>query len=195
VIFSEIRFKLPDWVAEFISGPGQAYRTVEERMHLVIELSRLNIEYGTGGPFGAGVFDEKTNKLFAPGINLVVQTNCSVIHAEILAIMIAQQKIKHYDLGREGMASYELVASTEPCTMCKGAITWSGIRKIVFGARREDAHKIGFDEGPKLLDWTQELEKRGIIVVQDICRDEASSVLQYYLENGGIIYNGRQNKG
>lgn len=195
MLFSEIRFKLPDWVAEFISGPGQVYQTVEERMRLVIELSRLNVEYGTGGPFGAGVFDEKTNKLFAPGINLVVQTNCSVIHAEILAIMIAQQKIKNYDLGSKGMPSYELVASTEPCAMCIGAITWSGIRKVVFGARGEDARKIGFDEGPKLPDWAQSLGKRGISVARDVCRDEASAVLQYYLENGGIIYNGRQNKG
>ena len=190
--FPKLQFRLPDWVGEFLSGPGQVYRTIEERMRLVIELSRLNVAYETGGPFGAGIFDQKTHKLLAPGINMVVQTNCAVLHAEIIAIMLANLMVRHYDLGGDGMPAYEMVVSAEPCAMCIGAITWSGIRRIVCGAREEDARDIGFDEGPKAPDWVKLLAKRGITFLQDVCREEAAAVLRHYLEKGGTIYNGRQ---
>jgi tRNA(Arg) A34 adenosine deaminase TadA len=161
-------------------------------MRLVIELSRLNVERGTGGPFGAGIFDSSTNSLVAPGINLVTTTNLSVAHAEIVAIMIAQQVVGHFDLGGQGRPPYELVASTEPCAQCFGSVPWSGVRRLVCGARDEDARSIGFDEGPKLPDWVSSLEQRGISVVRDVCRDEAAAVLRDYAESGGEIYNARQ---
>ena len=94
-------------------------------MRLVIELSRLNVDHGTGGPFGAGIFDLSTDRLIAPGVNLVATTNLSAAHAEMVAIMIAQQVVGYFDLGGEGLPTYELVASTEPCAMCFGAIPWS----------------------------------------------------------------------
>jgi tRNA(Arg) A34 adenosine deaminase TadA len=60
-------------------------------MRVVIELSRLNFVHGTGGPFGAGIFDLDTHKLIAPGVNLVVCFNCCVRHAALVALRIAQQ--------------------------------------------------------------------------------------------------------
>ena len=76
--------------------------------------------------------------------------------------------------------------------MCFGAIPWSGVRRLVCGARDEDARAIGFDEGPKLPDWVDALEARGIAVVHDVLRDEAVAILRHYQESGGIIYNGRR---
>jgi tRNA(Arg) A34 adenosine deaminase TadA len=75
---------------------------------------------------------------------------------------------------------------------CFGATTWSGVRRLVCGARDEDARAIGFDEGPKLPDWVGALEERGISVVRDTCRDEAAAVLRDYAESGGLIYNARR---
>ncbi len=190
--FPHLMLVLPEWVETFLSDPDQIYPTVEDRMGLVIELSRLNIKYGTGGPFGAGIFDHQTNKLLAPGVNLVVSTNCSVAHAEMVAVMIAQQVVGHFNLGGRGMFPFELVASTEPCAMCLGGIPWSGIRRLVCGAREEDARMIGFDEGAKPAGWVQTFERCGVTVIQDTCRMEASSVLREYLESGGTIYNSRQ---
>ncbi len=192
--FPYISFSLPDWVESFLPGPDHVYSTTEDRMRLIIELSRLNVKHEAGGPFGAGIFDMKTNRLVAPGINLVIQANCSVVHAEMVAIMIAHRVVGHYDLGSEGMSSCELVTSTEPCAMCFGALFWSGIRRVVCGAREEDARGIGFDEGSKLTDWVQSLESRGISVIQDVFREEASALLRQYYENGGIVYNARQGK-
>jgi hypothetical protein len=57
---------LAGWVEDLLSDPGREYPTEEDRMRLVIELSRSNVDHGTGGPFGAGVFDLSTNRLVTP---------------------------------------------------------------------------------------------------------------------------------
>lgn len=190
--FPDVTLRLPDWVKKAVPDPERRYPSDEERMRLVIELSRLNVVNGTGGPFGAAIFDLQTDRLLAPGVNLVVASSCSVAHAEMVAIMTAQRMVGHYDLGHEGMPPRVLVASTEPCAMCFGAIPWSGVRRLVCGARDEDARGVGFDEGPKVRDWMQALNGRGIDVVRDVCREEATAVLRRYQQGGGEIYGGRQ---
>ena len=161
-------------------------------MRLVVELSRLNVERETGGPFGAAIFERETGRLLAPGVNLVVASSCSVAHAEMVAIMIAQQVVGDFDLGSEGKPAYELYASTEPCAMCFGAIPWSGVRALLCGARDEDARAVGFDEGAKPPDWITALEERGISVKRDVLREDAARVLGDYANSGGEIYNARQ---
>jgi tRNA(Arg) A34 adenosine deaminase TadA len=161
-------------------------------MALAVKLARSNVQHGTGGPFGAGIFESETGRLLAPGVNLVVSAATSIAHAEIVAIAIAQQVIGNFDLGAEGLPPYELVSSAEPCAMCLGAVPWSGVRRLVCGARDEDARRIGFDEGPKPEKWVLALESRGIAVVTDVCRSEAIAVLDGYRRQGGPIYNARE---
>ena len=188
--FPAVTVELPDWVGEL--DLERDYPTEEDRMRLVVEISRLNVERETGGPFGAAVFDLSTNRLVAPGMNLVVPSVCSVAHAEMVAIMVAQKVVGDFDLGGSGKPPYELVASTEPCAMCFGATPWSGVRSLLCGARDEDARAVGFDEGAKLPDWAAALEERGISVKRDVLREEAAAVLRQYAESGGTIYNARQ---
>jgi tRNA(Arg) A34 adenosine deaminase TadA len=190
-MFPEVTLRLPDWVAGLLAGRGEVYPAFVDRMRLVVELSRLNLRYGTGGPFGAAVFERDTGRLLAPGVNLVVSSSCSVSHAEMVAVMVAQRMVGDFDLGGEGHPPYELVASTEPCAMCLGAVPWSGVRRLVCGARGEDAEEIGFDEGIKPEAWIPSLEERGIAVERDVLRDEAAAVLREYAEGGGPIYNAR----
>jgi tRNA(Arg) A34 adenosine deaminase TadA len=188
--FPKVVMRLPDWVEDTLAD--RVYPTVEDRMRLAVELSRLNVRHGTGGPFGAAIFERETGELLAPGVNLVVAANCSVFHAEMGAIMVAQQLVGGFDLGGEDLPPYELIASTEPCAMCLGATPWSGVRRLVCGARDEDASAIGFDEGEKPVQWVPALERRGITVVRDVLREEAASVLREYVDNGGEIYNARR---
>jgi tRNA(Arg) A34 adenosine deaminase TadA len=185
--------KLPEWVDEILAGTDIIYPTLEERMRLAIKLAANNIR-NDGGPFGAAIFERQNGRFVAAGVNLVLQTNCSVVHAEIVAIILAQQKVVSFDLGAHGLPDYELVTTTEPCAMCLGAIPWSGISSLVCGARDEDARSIGFDEGDKPEDWMKNLESRAIVVTRDILRFEAKSILQRYVDKGGIIYNGRIHK-
>lgn len=187
--YPQFVLSLPEWVDGFLRDPDKVYPTEEERMRLVIELARLNVEKGTGGPFGAAIFDMESDRLIAPGVNLVEAVNCSVVHAEIVAIMIAQKITGYYDIEGGGIPPCELVSSSEPCAMCFGAIPWSGVNRLVCGAREDDVRYIGFDEGPKMSAWARSLESRGIEVVQDVCREEAVKVLRQYQETGGLIYN------
>ena len=160
-------------------------------MDMAIELARLNVKHGTGGPFGAVICEQDTGAIVAPGVNLVVSARCSVAHAEMVAIMVAQKNVGSFDLGAEDLPAYQLVSSTEPCAMCMGAVPWSGVRDLVCGARDEDARIIGFDEGDKPSDWVACLEGRRIRVRRDVCREAATAVLQAYVDAGGELYNSR----
>jgi tRNA(Arg) A34 adenosine deaminase TadA len=187
-----ITLALPAWLERSLPPPDLVYPAIEDRMRLVIGFAGQNIDAGTGGPFAAAVFDAGTGRLIAAGVNLVTSLNSSIAHAEILAILLAQQREGTYDLGRGGLPPLELVTSAEPCAMCLGAIPWSGVRSLVCGASGEDVVGIGFDEGAKPAGWQRELEVRGISVARNVCRGEAVAVLRRYAEQGGIIYNARQ---
>jgi tRNA(Arg) A34 adenosine deaminase TadA len=192
--FPELTFELPGWVESEIPPPGHVYATVEDRMNLAVRLAEVNIAKGTGGPFGAAVFNLETGRLIAPGVNTVVESKSCIAHAEIVAIALAQCILDTYDLGAAGTPRTELITSVEPCAMCLGAVVWSGVTSLICGARDEDARAIGFDEGPKSHDWRKELERRGIRVQRDLMRRESIAVLKRYAASAGLIYNARSGK-
>ncbi len=183
----EIVLKLPPWLGALMAEERQVFASPEAKVRFAIDLARRNVEQRTGGPFGAAVFESVSGRVIGVGVNLVEKSNCSLAHAEMVAIALAQQAVGHYDLGAVGV--YELATSTEPCAMCLGAIPWSGLRRVVCAAHGEDAAAIGFDEGAKPADWIGALRQRGIEVVRDVQRNEARAVLQAYAEAGGLIYN------
>lgn len=190
--FPTVDIALPHWVETALPDAEYVYPTEADRMSLVIELARKNVNAGTGGPFGAGIFEMESGRLVSPGVNTVIPGNCSVAHAEITAIMVAQKNLGTHDLGGVGLPPMELVSSTEPCTMCLGAVVWSGVRRLVCGARDSDVRAIGFDEGPKPDNWPLALETRGISVARDVARYDARAVLRHYVDSGGLVYNARQ---
>lgn len=183
-----VQIDLPNWVKPFLESRPPVYASDEDRMRLAIELSAENLRAETGGPFGAAVFDSGTGRLVAIGVNRVVSACCSNAHAEMVAIGYAQWALGHYDLRQAAPARYEMFSSTEPCAMCMGAIPWSGVERLVCGARDADARAIGFDEGQKPSDWVEGYQRRGIQVVRDCLREEAASVLKGYAAAGGEIY-------
>lgn len=186
-----ITFHLPDWLKDF-ANRYELTPSLSERMRFVVSASKMNIEKGTGGPFSAGVFESESGKLISIGVNLVTSEMQSILHAEMVAIALAQKKLGTYDLGSKAMPSHQLVISSEPCVMCFGAILWSGIFHVVTAASDKDARDIGFDEGPKPINWINELQKRGIQVTTNIDRGLAQKVLHNYVESGGHIYNSRE---
>jgi tRNA(Arg) A34 adenosine deaminase TadA len=188
-----IELLLPGWMDGLGPPQPQVYPTIEERMELVLRLARENVTRETGGPFAAAVFETESGKLIAVGVNRVEPMNCSIAHAEIMAIMLAQERLKSYDLGNDSRHPHELVSSAQPCAMCFGAILWSGITRLVFSARARDVKGIlGFDEGPMPSSWKKELTTRGIEVLPPILQREGREVLRLYREKGGTIYNSRR---
>ncbi len=183
---------LPDWLQVEVKSPVEALPTLEGRMQFALKLAQANIDEQTGGPFAAVIVERDSGALISVGVNLVVHSNCSVLHAETVAIMLAQAHYSSYDLAASGIPDLQLVSSAEPCLMCMGAIVWCGIRELVFGASGADVRAIGFDEGPKPAEWISQFRHRNINVIEDVARDDAVTVLQSYKNRGGIIYNSRR---
>jgi tRNA(Arg) A34 adenosine deaminase TadA len=179
----------PDWVRDAVAW-DTVYATVEDRMRLAIGLARANIEHRTGGPFGAAVLERDTGRLVAVGVNSVTRLNNCALHGELVAFMMAQRRLGTFTLGAPHLPAHELVTSCEPCAMCLGAILWSGVKRVVCGAAREDAARGGFEEGPAFPESYRYLERRGIEFVRGVLRDEAVAVLERYVREGGMIYNG-----
>ncbi|MBI4815586.1 MAG: nucleoside deaminase [Deltaproteobacteria bacterium] len=154
-------------------------------MKVALRVARLNVDRGTGGPFGAAIFDA-SGVLVAVGMNLVVSSHNSTLHAEMVAFQMAEARLGTHDLGP---GRHELFTSCEPCAMCLGATLWSGVSRLVCSAAGEDALAIGFDEGPVFLDSYRYLEERGISVVRRFLQAEGKAVLDDYAARGGTIYN------
>jgi len=74
--------------------------------------------------------------------------------------------------------------------MCLGATLWSGVRRLVYGATRDDAALLNFDEGPVFPESYRSLEDRGIRIERSVLREEARGVLELYRAKSGKIYNG-----
>ena len=184
-----VHVEYPDWVDSVVSW-DEAYVTDEARMRLAISVARANVERETGGPFGAAIFEAVSGKLVAVGMNSVVRLNNCTLHGEMMAFMMAQNRIASFTLNAPHLPVHELFTSCEPCAMCLGATLWSGVQRVVYGATREDASRLNFEEGPVFPESYQYLEERGIRIVRNVLRDEARAVLEMYRATGGKIYNG-----
>ena len=184
-----LTIEYPPWVSERIDWQKR-YNGDEVRMRVAIDVARYNVTEKTGGPFGAAVFESDTGRLISVGMNLVVPRNNSVLHAEVVAFMMAEARVGSYSLGAVSGALHEMATSCEPCAMCLGATLWSGVRRLLCGATRDDAVRLNFDEGPVFPQSYAYLRDRGIDVVRQVAREEARAVLDLYKQTSGVIYNG-----
>ena len=76
------------------------------------------------------------DQIIAKGYNQTEKLNDVTAHAEMLTLTAASQK-----LGAKYLKDCTLYVTLEPCVMCAGAIFWSQIGRIVWGASDE---KRGF---------------------------------------------------
>lgn len=191
MLYAQVHLTLPAWVHDGVDTT-RAYASDEDKVALAIELSRINVEERSGGPFGAVVFGPD-DRVIAVGVNRVLPHSCSVAHAEMMAYMLAQQRTQRARLNRDAedrpIGPITLATSSQPCCQCYGATVWAGIDRLLIGARSEDVEELTeFDEGPLPADWIGELERRGIAVVCDLNRTEAREVLRNYGAAGGERY-------
>lgn len=97
-------------------------------------------------PIGAVVV--VNNQIIARSHNLTEILNDVTAHAEMQAITAAANY-----LGGKYLKDCTLYVTVEPCQMCAGALYWSQISKIVFGAA--DAQRGYLNMGTKLHPKTQ----------------------------------------
>jgi tRNA(Arg) A34 adenosine deaminase TadA len=156
----------------------------------VHQLADRNWRAGNGGPFAAIVVDHETGELVSTGVNVVLSSGLSSMHAEVMAVSLAQAAIGGWDLGAD--RELELVVNWRPCAMCYGATIWSGVKHLVVAGDGPECEALtGFDEGPVTANWRSELEARGISVVEDVLRDGATAVFAAYGESNPLVYNAR----
>lgn len=85
-------------------------------------------------PIGAVIVIK--NKILARAYNQTETLQDPTAHAEILAITSANQF-----LGSKYLNEATIYVTVEPCLMCNGAIFWSKISRLVYGASEK---KVGF---------------------------------------------------
>jgi tRNA(Arg) A34 adenosine deaminase TadA len=142
-------------------------------MHRAIELARLGMRSGAGGPFGAVVV--KDGKIIGEGHNRVIGTNDPTAHGEIVAIRDACARLGHFSL-----QGCEIHTTGEPCPMCLGAIHWARIRRIYYGFSITDAATIGFDDREFYRQFTLPLAEREVPCAE-LASEEARSLLGEYM--------------
>ena len=114
-------------------------------------------------PIGAIIVID--NKVIARGHNLTEMLVDVTAHAEMQAITAASNF-----LGGKYLIGCTLYVTIEPCQMCAGALYWSQISKIVFGA--SDAHRGFMKMGTQLHPKT--------IVVRGVLANEASELMKRF---------------
>lgn len=182
--------QLPDWLQLELPQLPATLPSAEERVALVNRLADRNWREGNGGPFAALVVDHATGELVSVGVNVVLSSGLSGMHAEMVALGLAQARLESWDLGAE--RELELVVNWRTCAMCYGALIWSGVRHLLLaGSGAECEELTGFDEGPMHPEWVGELEARGIGVRQGVRRAEAVEVFRQYGASDAVVYNAR----
>jgi tRNA(adenine34) deaminase len=111
-------------------------------------------------PVGAVIVCD--GRIIARAHNQTERLNDPTAHAEMLAITAATNV-----LGTKYLTGCTLYVTVEPCVMCAGAIGWSQISTLVYGASDE---KKGFRQfAPKALHPKITI-KKGLL--EDACADE-----------------------
>jgi tRNA(adenine34) deaminase len=105
------------------------------------------------------------NKIIARGHNLTEMLVDVTAHAEMQAITAAANF-----LGGKYLVGCTLYVTLEPCQMCAGALYWSQISKIVFGASDDNRgfEKMGTQLHPKTT------------VVRGVLANEASELMKRF---------------
>jgi tRNA(adenine34) deaminase len=114
-------------------------------------------------PIGAIIVID--NKVIARSHNLTEMLHDVTAHAEMQSITAAANF-----LGGKYLKGCTLYVTIEPCQMCAGALYWSQIFKIVFGAR--DPQRGFMEMGTKLHPKT--------IVVSGVLETESSQLMQKF---------------
>lgn len=103
-------------------------------------------------------------KIIGKGHNMTERLHDATAHAEMIAITAATEAV-----GGKYLSDCTLYVTVEPCPMCAGALAWSQIGRIVYGA---DDPKRGFSRfTPSLLHPKTE-------VIKGVLADECSAIVK-----------------
>jgi tRNA(adenine34) deaminase len=124
------------------------------------------------GEIPVGAIVVINDRIIARAHNLTELLNDVTAHAEMQAITAAANF-----LGGKYLTNCTLYVTLEPCQMCAGALYWSQISKIVYGARDKERGCIAMET--KLHPKTK--------MVGGVLADEASALLKrFFIEKRNL---------
>jgi tRNA(adenine34) deaminase len=121
-------------------------------------------------PIGAVIV--MNEKIIARGYNQVETLNDSTAHAEIIALTSAFNF-----LGSKYLPQAIIYVTIEPCTMCCGALYWSKIGNLVYGASdpKNGGLSLNSEKNKKLLHPKTQ-------IVKDILADECAVLIKEFFK-------------
>lgn len=119
-------------------------------------------------PIGAIVVFEE--KIISKAYNQVEKLHDPTAHAEILAITSAC-----YTLGSKYLTQCSLYITVEPCMMCAGAVFWSKVNALFYGA---GDNQFGFTQKSNGKIFHEKMQVQGGIL-ENKCRE---LMLQFFAE-------------
>jgi tRNA(adenine34) deaminase len=131
-------------------------------------------------PIGAVIIMQDT--IIARGYNQVETLNDATAHAEMIALTSAFSY-----LGSKYLPGATIYVTIEPCTMCCGALYWSKIGRLVYGAPdtkhgglslSPDSHKDGKGRGTRSLILHPKTE-----IVTNVCAEECVTLLKDFFKS------------
>lgn len=136
---------------------------MKERIYMQKALEEARIAFEEGEiPVGAIIVCK--DRIIAKAHNLTERLNDVTAHAEMQAITSAAEY-----LGGKYLKDCTLYVTLEPCAMCAGALAWSQITKIVYGASDE---KRGYSK------WDPNILHPRTEVVKGILEKECSDIVK-----------------
>lgn len=144
--------------------------TDKDYMNIAIELSKKAYY-----PYGAIIV--RDNEIIGRSDTETPISKTAYSHAELRAIEDAMSHLGGY-LCAEGGQGATIYSSCEPCAMCMGAILYTGIDRLVYGATLEDSKECVNDVLAHSKDIAEICTNRKIQIVPELEREKAVEVLK-----------------
>ncbi|MBX3014461.1 MAG: amino acid adenylation domain-containing protein [Caldilineaceae bacterium] len=145
----------------------------EAYMRLAINKAKEAI-HGGQAPIAACIV--KDGEVIACVHNTVAHDVDVTAHAEMQAIRAACHHLNTTDL-----TGCVLYSTLEPCPMCFSASQWAKLDTIVYGARREDAEKVGLGQNSIPAQTMKQLGQSAITLVEETLRAENVQLFDLWL--------------
>ena len=144
-------------------------------MKKAVELAELAVEHGNE-PFGAVLV--KNGEILYTNENQIYTSTDPTFHAEAGLLRRFCQ-----ETGITDLRDYTMYSSCEPCFMCCGAMVWTKLGRLVYGASDRDLCRIMGEEGNDCAEMIFSRSPFGPQVTGGVLREESLRVLEGYFRD------------
>ena len=144
-------------------------------MQRALDLAQKGEQTPGASPIGCVIVMD--GQVVAEGHNEVGLRHDPTAHAEMVAIRRAGAALE-----RDELRGATLYSTLQPCGMCTMASIWSRIGRVVYGAGRDDVHRMYFeDRHLDTMNFIRDAYRTDIEVVEGVLRTECAAL--YYGPN------------